>query len=235
MENHNRYAQPEQPNIQNAYRDLTIGFFVLMLVITVVRSMLKESFGADYISYLIPVFAPSMLAMMILAIRVIAALDHGRTMTRTIVVILLSAIILRVLSVIFSEALTFYLGLGSSLLLASALIIVVYRLSFNLFLESNHIIERLWASVCVYFIIGTTFASFYSIILIIYPDALGLTLMHPMEVYIYGMIYSLNVLSGFDPLITETSETIKMLAILESTVTTLFLVILIGRLLGFSQ
>jgi len=56
-----------------------------------------------------------------------------------------------------------------------------------------------------------------------------------MEVYILGLVYSFNVISGLDPIYEHASETIRMTAILESIFSMLFMVILMGRLLGSKE
>ena len=80
--------------------------------------------------------------------------------------------------------------------------------------------------------LGAIFASLYSIFLILDPNSLGIHLINQAEVFIMGMVYSANILSGLDPVLQNTSITVQWTAVYESILGTLFLVILIGRLLG---
>jgi len=80
--------------------------------------------------------------------------------------------------------------------------------------------------------IGATFGTMYSLLLTANPGALGMELSRPVDIYIMGMVYSYNVISGLDLIYERASETIRMTAVLESIFTMLFMVILIGRLLG---
>jgi len=102
----------------------------------------------------------------------------------------------------------------------------------NLFIDTNPIKEKLWASVCVYFMIGATFGTLYSLLITVNPGSFGMELTRPLDIYIMGLVYSFNVISGLDPIYEHVSETIRMAAVLESIFIMLFMVILIGRLLG---
>ena len=201
---------------------------------TFVRGLFKEEFGSGYIYYVLPLFVPSMGSVLILSLRVIAKLTPNLRVIKSLISILLIAIVFRLLGifVIKDSAIGLYMNVGSSILITVLLSGITYRMIINLFKEGYHIIEKLWASVCVFFFIGAIFGSVYSILMLINPEAIKVTMEHPLEIYLYGMIYSINILSGFDPIYPETSESVQMTALLESTLSMLFLVILIGRLLG---
>ena len=222
--------------ISSAYRDLAIAFLVMQFIVTIVRSILREVYGSDYLPYLAVLFAPSMVLIFPLAIRVIIKLKASNFLIRAILAMFVTGILLRLIAVFLVEIPgdKLNLSLVSSFIIICILITMIYRMIINLFIENNHIIEKLWASVCVYFMIGAVFGTFYSILLLLNPGSMGIAMSHPIELYINGMIYSLNILSGFDPVFQQVSESFQMGAIMESTVATLFLVVLLGRLLGSS-
>jgi hypothetical protein len=219
--------------ISSAYRDLAIGFMAIIFLVTMVRSLLKEALGDDYIRILVPLFAPLMVVLFALSFRVIAKLKVSKSIIYTLIGLLIAAVGIRITSFVIGESqLKQIFSLLSSFLILLVWAAIIYRMVINLFGEGSHIIEKLWASVCIFFMIGIVFGSYYSIVLLFNPDSLGVAMTHPMEIYINGMIYSLNVLSGFDPVFQNPSDSIQMGAIMESLLAMLFLVVLLGRLLG---
>lgn len=227
-------ADTPNTKISSAYRDLAIAFLVMQFIVTIVRSILKELYGLNYLSYFAVLFAPSMVIIFPLAVRIIIKLNAGEFLIRSILAMFVIGILLRLTALFIIETPKdqLYLSLISSLFITCVLMMIIYRMIINLFVENNHIIEKLWASVCVYFMIGAVFGTFYSILLLLNPGSLGFAMSHPIEIYINGMIYSLNIVSGFDPVFQQVSESFQMGAIMESTIATLFLVVLLGRLLG---
>jgi len=223
--------------ISSAYRDLAVAFLIMEFIVTVVRAMLKEAYGDGYINYILVLFFPSAVVLFPLAVRVIIKLKAESNLIRAILGMFLTGIILRITAIfVFAKSPgQFYLNIASSLIIIAFLFIVIYRMTLNLFGENNHIVEKLWASVCVYFMIGLLFATFYSILILINPGAMNIHIQHPAEVYLTGVVFSFNILSGFDPVYQPLSESFQMGAIMESTVSTLFLVVLMGRLLGSSN
>lgn len=224
----------EDKKLGSAYRDLALLYIAMVVIVTIIRGLLKSAFPDTYITYLGILFAPGMVLSLILSIRVVYRLRTSRLGLRVIIGMAITGIILRLFSILVMEdgVGQEVLGIISSLFMLSVIVTIMYRLSINLFIEENSIIDKLWASVCVYFLIGFSFGTLYSTYMLVHPDALGFELTQPIEIYIYGIIYSLNILSGLDPIYTNVSEEIQMGAILESTFLTLFLVLLIGRLLG---
>ena len=220
--------------VSNAYRDLAVAFFFFFTLITLGRGILKEVFGTGYIMYFAPLFAPTMLLVFILAIRIIVKLKTDKRIINTVIALMVISIIFRATAVffIYTDKLALPLNLTSAFLIAFVLVIIVYNLSLNLFLATNSFVEKLWAAICIFFVIGAVFGTIFSIFLMFDHGSLGIEMTHPLEIYIYSMIHSINIISGFDPIYQDTSENIRMTGILESLISTLFLVILIGRLLG---
>jgi hypothetical protein len=217
------------------YRHLAITFFLLVCLITVGRAVFKEIFGEDYIHHFVFVFAPTTLVAYVLALRVLYVLRVNRKIFYGLLGVVHLAILFRLATVLFSDFFYdryFALLMVSPILFFISLIVVMYFICVDLFSTESVLSEKLWASVCVYFLIGVSFGSLYSAWILVNPLALGTPIYHPLEVYISGIIYSLNIISGFDPIYSNPVESVKLIAVLESSVATLYLVILIGRLLG---
>lgn len=225
---------PVNSKISSAYRHLAIAFLVMMFVVTVVRAMLKSAFGQDYVRYLVILFAPSAIILFLLAVRVAKRVNASTLSFRLVVGLLAIGFLMRLTAVFFlSEPQSkFGFSLASSFFIMAFLTVIMALMTRNLFSDTTHIVEKLWASVCVYFMISLLFGTYNSILLLLNPDALGVTISHPLEIYLNGMVYSVNILSGFDPVFQQVSESMQMGAIMESMISTLFLVVLLGRLLG---
>lgn len=221
-------------SVSSSYGHLAIIFFVMTTVLTLVRGVFHDIFGDEYLRYLVPLVLPVGVLFFVFMVRLISNLGVNRRFVRFILTLLASAIVLRLTTILMvnNEQLMFIFSSLSSSLLLIMQAICVYFMCVNLFIEVNPIKEKLWASVCVYFMIGATFGTMYSILLMINPGGLGMELSRPIDVYIMGLVYSYNVISGLDPIYEHASETIRMTAVLESIFTMLFMVILIGRLLG---
>jgi hypothetical protein len=221
-------------SISSSYSHLAIIFFVMTTILTVVRGVFHDIFRDDYLRYLAPLFAPVGVLFFVFMVRLIRNLGVNERFVKFILGLLAAAIILRLITVLIVRdvQLAFIFSSLSSSMLLIMQSICVYFMCNNLFIEVNPIKEKLWASVCVYFMIGATFGTVYSLLLTISPVALGTELSKPVDIYIMGLVYSFNVISGVDPIYDNASETIRMTAVLESIFTMLFMVILIGRLLG---
>lgn len=221
-------------SITSSYGHLATVFFILVTLLTLIRGIFQDIFGDNYLTYLIPLFMPLGISFFIFMVRLIQNLGVKKFYVNLILVLLVGAIGLRISTLLFisDEQIRVISGSLSSFLILIIQCICVYFMSINLFIEINPIKEKLWASVCVYFMIGATFGTVYSLLLTVNPGALGEVLTKPVEVYIMGLLYSLNVISGVDPIFEHASQTVRMTSVLESIFSMLFMVILIGRLLG---
>jgi hypothetical protein len=224
-------------SVTSSYGHLAIVFFGMITILTVIRAVFHDIFKEDYLKYLAPIVVPFSILFFLSILRLVRKLGVSAWFFNFIVGLLVVAIIFRVSSVVLlsdaSIRIPFTVFSSTCLLVMQG--IVVYFMCNNLFIEENPIREKLWASVCVYFMIGATFGTLYSLVLAINPDAFGIVLDNPVEVYIIGMVYSLNIISGLDPIYENVSETVRMAAVLESIFIMLFMVILIGRLLGSKE
>jgi hypothetical protein len=92
--------------------------------------------------------------------------------------------------------------------------------------------EKLWGSACIYLMIAICFGSVYDLISIAHPGALGQPIKLGLESYTSCIAYSLTILGGQDPPFPSAMSIISRLGILESVWANLFIVLLVGRLLG---
>jgi len=220
--------------VTSAYRHLAIIFFIMATFLTVIREVFRDIFGDEYFKFLGPIVMPIGILFFVFMVRVIKNLGVQKVYVRFVLAFLVIGILLRIFIILFTTdiQIRFILGALSSGLLLAMQSVCVYFMSVNLFMDVNTIKEKLWASVCVYFMIGSTFGTLYSLLISFHPEALGIALTNPADIYIMGLVYSFNVISGLDPIYDHASQTIRMTSVLESIFIMLFMVILIGRLLG---
>jgi len=221
-------------SVSSSYGHLATIFFIMATCLTLVRGVFHDIFGENYLIYLGPLVMPVGILFFVFMVRVIKNLGVDKRFVNVTLGLLVVALVLRVTTVLIIRGGHLYMVLSSisSSLLIIMQFICVYFMCHNLFIETNPIKEKLWASVCVYFMIASTFGTLYSLLLTLNPQGLGMPLSNPADIYILGLVYSFNVVSGIDPVYDHASETIRMTAILESIFSMLFMVILIGRLLG---
>jgi hypothetical protein len=221
-------------SVSSSYSHLAIVLIIMATLLTVVRGVLHDIFQDEYVIYLGPAIVPFAILFFVFMVRLIKNLGVSERIITLILGLLVSAILLRITTLLLlgDEQTKFILLTLSSALLLVIQSFCVYFMCSNLFIDTNPIREKLWASVCVYFMIGATFGTVYSLLITVNPGSLGMELSRPIDIYIMGLVYSFNVISGIDPVYEHASETIRMTAVLESIFTMLFMVILIGRLLG---
>ncbi len=188
-------------SVSSSYGHLAIVFFGMITILTVIRGVFRDIFKEDYLDYLIPIVAPFGVLFFLSIVRLVRKLGVSERLFRAIVAMLIVAVLFRISSVLFVSSGEVQVGFAllSSACLLSIQGIAVYFMCNNLFIEENPMKEKLWASVCVYFMIGSTFGTLYSLVLAINPGAFGTLLSSPMEIYIIGLVYSFNIISGLDP------------------------------------
>ena len=185
-------------SVSSSYGHLAIVFFIMATILTLVRGVFHDIFGDEYLRYLVPLVVPFGILFFVFIVRLIKNLGVHERFVTFILSLLVSAVLLRFITVLLiSDAqLKFIFSLVSSSLLLCMQAICVYFMCINLFIEVNPIKEKLWASVCVYFMIGATFGTLYSLLVTINPSALGMELSKPVDIYIMGLVYSYNVKIG---------------------------------------
>lgn len=110
--------------------------------------------------------------------------------------------------------------------------IIIYFTTLEIFREEMNVIERLWGSACIYFMIAWAFGGLYDIICIFYPDALGFAHQLDLSSYMNSIAYSISVLGNFNPLYENTNVFISRVAVIEAVWAHLFVVLVVGRLLA---
>ncbi|WP_448530259.1 hypothetical protein [Raineya sp.] len=110
--------------------------------------------------------------------------------------------------------------------------IIIYFATLEIFREGMSVIERLWGSACIYFMIAWAFGGIYDIICIFNPTAMGFQHQLNLSSYMESIAYSVSVLGNFNPLYENTSILINRIAIIEAVWAHLFVVLVVGRLLA---
>lgn len=109
--------------------------------------------------------------------------------------------------------------------------IVIYHCIMDLFAGEKMSQEKLWGCTCIFLMIGISFGSVYDLICIINPGALGIDNQLGLESYTDCIFYSMSIL-GQNPAFPEAIPLVRNIGLLESVWSNLFVVILVGRLLG---
>jgi hypothetical protein len=110
--------------------------------------------------------------------------------------------------------------------------IIIYHATIEIFQEEMSVIERLWGSACIYFMIAWAFGGLYDIVCIFDPQALGFAHQLDLSSYLESIAYSISVIGNFNPLYENTSLMIGRLSVLEAVWAHLFVVLVVGRLLA---
>ncbi|MBL7856458.1 MAG: hypothetical protein JNM57_02125 [Cyclobacteriaceae bacterium] len=95
--------------------------------------------------------------------------------------------------------------------------------------------DKLWGSACIFLMIGISFGSFYDLICMIRPGSLGADLELGWRQYSECVTYSLSILGGIDPEFGNASKLIKNISVLEAVWSNLFVVLIIGKLMGLPR
>src|SRR5690606_31701475 len=92
--------------------------------------------------------------------------------------------------------------------------------------------EKLWGAACVFLMIGISFGSLYDLICISRPGSLGENVEPGLANYALCMQFSLSMLGGMDPRFANASRLIRNISVIEAVWGNLFVVLVIGKLLG---
>jgi hypothetical protein len=95
--------------------------------------------------------------------------------------------------------------------------------------------DKLWGSACVFLMIGISFGSLYDLICLVKPGSLNKSLEMGFPNYAECVTYSLSILGGMDPGQPDASRLIRNIGILESVWGNLFVVLVIGKLMGLPR
>jgi hypothetical protein len=95
--------------------------------------------------------------------------------------------------------------------------------------------DKLWGSACIFLMIGISFGSLYDLICLIKPGSLNKSLELGFPNYAECVTYSFSILGGMDPGQPEASRLVRNIAVLESVWGNLFVVLIIGKLMGLPR
>jgi hypothetical protein len=109
--------------------------------------------------------------------------------------------------------------------------VIVFAI-FDIFAGNKMSQEKLWGSACIFLMIAICFGSIYDLINIANPGAMGVPIKLGLESYTSCITYSMTILGGQDPPFDNPIPLISKLGIIESVWANLFIVLLVGRLLG---
>ena len=109
--------------------------------------------------------------------------------------------------------------------------IVIYHCVNDIFTGKKLSAEKIWGAACIYLMIGISFGSLYDLVNIVNPGSMGLNLSQGLESYMICIYYSMTIIGGHDAIL-ETEPIIQNLGIIEAVWSNLFIVLLVGRLLG---
>ncbi|WP_018345146.1 hypothetical protein [Cytophaga aurantiaca] len=108
---------------------------------------------------------------------------------------------------------------------------VIYHCVNDIFTGKKLSAEKIWGAACIYLMIGLSFGSLYDLVNIVNPGSMGLNLSQGLDSYSICIYYSMTIIGGHDAIL-ETSPLIQNLGIIEAVWSNLFIVLLVGRLLG---
>ena len=111
-------------------------------------------------------------------------------------------------------------------------IAVIYKSIQDLYKTGVFNAEKMWGIAALFMMIGIAFGSLFDLICIIRPGALGINFEQGVRNYMECLYYSFTVIGGVDPAYADTLKIIKNIGVIEAVWNQLFLVILVGRMLG---
>jgi hypothetical protein len=95
--------------------------------------------------------------------------------------------------------------------------------------------DKLWGAACVFLMTGISFGSLYDLICIVRPGSLGKDIESGLPNYAECVTYSLSILGGSDGGYPDVSRLIRNIGVLEAVWSNLFVVLIIGKLMGLPR
>lgn len=105
----------------------------------------------------------------------------------------------------------------------------------DIFLGQYFTPDKLWGSAAVFLMVGISFGSLYDLICTINPGSLGENIELGFPTYSECVNYSFCILGGIDPGYPNASKIIRNISVIEAVWSTLFTVLIIGKLLGLPK
>ncbi|HZB14007.1 MAG TPA: hypothetical protein VE467_13305 [Chryseolinea sp.] len=95
--------------------------------------------------------------------------------------------------------------------------------------------DKLWGAACIFLMTGISFGSLFDLICIIRPGSLGKQIESGLPNYAECVTYSLSILGGTDGGYPNVSRLIRNISVLEAVWGNLFVVLIIGKLMGLPR
>ncbi|WP_276373697.1 hypothetical protein [Chryseolinea sp. H1M3-3] len=95
--------------------------------------------------------------------------------------------------------------------------------------------DKLWGAACIFLMTGISFGSLYDLICIVTPGSLGKEIESGLPNYAECVTYSLSILGGTDGGYPNVSRLIRNIGVLEAVWSNLFVVLIIGKLMGLPR
>jgi len=108
---------------------------------------------------------------------------------------------------------------------------VIYHCVIDIFTGKKLSAEKIWGAACIYLMIGISFGSVYDLVNIVNPGSMGLNVTQGLDSYMVCIYYSMTIVGGHDSSLA-TIPLIQNIGIIEAVWSNLFIVLLVGRLLG---
>ena len=108
---------------------------------------------------------------------------------------------------------------------------VIFHSIYDIFAGKRLSEEKIWGSACIFLMIGISFGSLFDLINIIDPGCMGVPLELGLESYTTCISYSMTIIGGHEAY-PNAIPLILNLGVLEAVWSNLFVVLLVGRLLG---
>ncbi len=124
----------------------------------------------------------------------------------------------------------YYIFIHSSLTIIQSYIITLSIR--DIFSGSRVTSDKLWGSACVYLMIGFVFGDVFDILNLLSPGCFGVEIPVGFASYLGGVYFSYATLGGVDAGYEHLSRLVRNVSVIESLFGNLYLVFLIGRILG---
>lgn len=95
--------------------------------------------------------------------------------------------------------------------------------------------DKLWGSAAIYLMIGIAFGSLFHLICIFRPGSLGDNLDIGFANYAECSAYTMSILGGADPGHPDATRLIKNIGVIEAVWSNLFVVLIVGKLMGLPR
>lgn len=124
----------------------------------------------------------------------------------------------------------FYIFIHTSLTIIQGYVI---SLSIrDIFARGGVTSDKLWGSACVYLMIGFVFGDIFDLLNLLNPGTFGVDIPVGFASYLGGVYFSYATLGGVDAGYNNMSRLVRNVSVIESLFGNLYLVFLIGRILG---